>query len=200
MARSINHKERKREIRATSLKLFARHGFADVNFGMIAKECGVARTLLYTYFKDKRAIFNEAINEATSSIADKYHEVMRSGQSAGAKLRQLCTAVFALLYDNRDFLCVIIDFLSEFQRKGKLPFENILRHTVGMRRIIHSLIVEGKHKGEYDAALNINSATTLVYSLFESAVLRISISGGARISDSIDSLDTLLLAFKAKNK
>lgn len=200
MAKSINHKERKREIRATSLKLFARHGFADVNFGMIAKECGVARTLLYTYFKDKRAIFNEAINEATSSIADKYHEVMRSGQSAGVKLRQLCTAVFALLYDNRDFLCVIIDFLSEYQRKGKLPFENILRHTVGMRRIIHSLVVEGKHRGEFAASINVNSATTLVYSLFEAAVLRISISGGARISDSIDSLDTLLLAFKAKNQ
>ena len=198
MAKAINHKERKREIRATSLKLFARHGFAAVNFGMIASECGVARTLLYTYFKDKRTIFNEAINEATSSIADKYHEVMRSGQAASAKLRQLCTAVFALLYDNRDFLCVIVDFLSEYQRKGKLPIENIMRHTVGMRRIIHSLVVEGKHKGEFDAALNINSATSLVYSLFEAAILRITISGGAKISDSIDSLDTLLLTFKAK--
>lgn len=122
----------------------------------------------------------------------------RFGQSASAKMRQLCTAVFALLYDNRDFLCVIIDFLSEYQRKGKLPFENILRHTVGMRRIIHSLIVEGKHKGEFNAVLNINSATSLVYSLFEAAILRITISGGAKISDSIDSLDTLLLAFKAK--
>ena len=57
----INHKERKREIRAAGLRLFARYGFADVNFGMIAKECGVARTLLYTYFKDKRAIFCGAL-------------------------------------------------------------------------------------------------------------------------------------------
>jgi hypothetical protein len=73
-----------------------------------------------------------------------------------------------------------------------------MRHTVGMRRIIHSLVVEGKHKGEFNAALNINSATSLVYSLFEAAILRITISGGAKISDSIDSLDTLLFTFKAK--
>ena len=32
----VNHKERKREIRAISLGLFARHGFDDVNVGMIA--------------------------------------------------------------------------------------------------------------------------------------------------------------------
>lgn len=198
MAKAINHKERKREIRATSLKLFARHGFAAVNFGMIARECGIARTLLYTYFKDKRAIFNEAIDEATSSIAGKYHDVMRSGQTADAKLRELCVAVFALLYDNRDFLCVIVDFLSEYQRKGKVPVENILRHTLGMKRIIHSLVVEGKHRGEFDSAINVNQATALLYSQFEAAILRIAISGGAEISGSIETLNTILGAFRKK--
>ena len=199
MAKAINHKERKREIRATSLKLFARHGFAAVNFGMIARECGIARTLLYTYFKNKRAIFNESIEEATSSITGKYHDVMRSGLSADAKLRQLCVAVFALLYDNRDFLCVIVDFLSEYQRKGKVPVENILRHTVGLKRIVHSLVVEGRHRGEYDASVDLNRAAALVYSLFEAAILRITISGGANISDSIEELNTLLDLFRKKS-
>lgn len=198
MAKAINHKERKREIRATSLRLFARHGFAAVNFGMIARECGVARTLLYTYFKDKRTIFNEAINEATSSIAEKYHDVMRSGQTADAKLRELCVAVFALLFDNRDFLWVIVDFLSEYQRKGKVPVENILRHTVGMKRIIHSLVVEAKHRGEYDPSINVNRATSLVYSQFEAAILRITISGNAEISESIETLNAILNAFRRK--
>jgi AcrR family transcriptional regulator len=199
MAKAINHKERKREIRAASLRLFARHGFADVNFGMIARECGVARTLLYTYFKNKRQIFNEAIDEATSSITEKYHDVMRSGLSADAKLRQLCVAVFALLYDNRDFLCVIADFLSDYQRKGKVLFENILRHTVGLKRIVHSLVVEGKHRGEYAPTLNVNRATSLVYAQFEAAILRITISGGAEISDSIETLNTVLDLFRKKD-
>lgn len=198
MAKAINHKERRREIRSISLKLFAQYGFAAVNFGMIARECGVARTLLYTYFKDKRTIFNEAINEATSSIAEKYHDVMRSGQTADAKLRELCVAVFALLFDNRDFLWVIVDFLSEYQRKGKVPVENILRHTVGLKRIIHSLVVEAKHRGEYDPSINVNRATSLVYSQFEAAILRITISGNAEISESIETLNAILNAFRRK--
>ena len=66
--KTVNHRERKREIRAISLRLFARHGFDDVNFGMIAEACGISRTLLYTYFKDKRQIFNEAIDGATDAV------------------------------------------------------------------------------------------------------------------------------------
>ena len=195
--KSINHKERKRQIRAVSLKLFARHGFADVNFGMIARECGVARTLLYTYFKDKRAIFNEAVREATSSVEAQYREIVRTHQGADAKLRQLCMAVFALLFDNRDFLCVIVDFLCEFRRKGKIPVDNIMRHTMGLRRIIHSLVVEAKREGEYDDAVDPNRATALIYSQFEVAVLRIAISGDARLSDSIDKMNSILYAFRA---
>ena len=196
---AINHKERKREIRAVGLRLFARLGFAAVNFGMIAKECGIARTLLYTYFKDKRAIFNEAVREATSSVEAQYREIMRSRQSADAKLRQLCIAVFAMLFDNRDFLCVIVDFLCEFRRKGRIPVDNIMRHTVGLKRIIHSLIVEAKHRGEYDSAIDPNRATSLLYSQFEVVVLRIAVSGKAEISDSIDKMNSILLAFRPQD-
>ena len=197
--KAINHKERKREIRAVSLRLFARFGFAAVNFGMIAKECGISRTLLYTYFKDKRAIFNEAVTEATSIVEARYREIMRSRQSADAKLRQLCIAVFAMLFDNRDFLCVIVDFLCEFRRKGKIPVDNIMRHTVGLRRIIHSLIVEARHRGEYDQAVDPNRATMLLYSQFEVVVLRIAVSGRAEISDSIDRMNAILLAFRSQD-
>lgn len=196
---AINHKERKREIRAAGLRLFARLGFAAVNFGMIAKECGIARTLLYTYFKDKRAIFNEAVSEATSSVEAQYHEIMRSRQSADAKLRQLCIAVFAMLFDNRDFLCVIVDFLCEFRRNGRIPVDNIMRHTVGLKRIIHSLIVEAKHRGEYDVVLDPNRATSLLFSQFEVVVLRIAVSGKAEISDSIDQMNSILLAFRSQD-
>ena len=195
MAKAINHKERKRDIRAMSLKLFAQHGFAAVNFGMIAKECGVARTLLYTYFKDKRTIFNEAVDEATSSIADLYLELKHSKISADAKLRQLCVAVLALLHDNRDFLCVIVDLLREYKRNGKLKVENIIRHTVGMKRIIHTLIVEAKHRLEYSPQLNANQATTIIYSQFEAAILRITVSGGAEFTDSVNSLNAILNTF-----
>lgn len=197
--KTVNHKERRREIRAISLRLFARHGFGDVNFGMIAEACGISRTLLYTYFKDKRQIFNEAIDEATGVIGVRYREIVRSRLSPDAKLRQICISVFALLFDNRDFLCVIVDFLCAVRRGGKIPVDNILRHTMGLKRILHSFVVEAIHRGEYDASINANRATALLYSQFETAVLRIAVSGQAEISESIDALNAILFAFRSRN-
>lgn len=197
--KTVNHKERRREIRAISLRLFARHGFEDVNLGMIAESCGISRTLLYTYFKDKRQIFNEAIDEATGVIGVRYREIVRSRLPADAKLRQICIDVFALLFDNRDFLCVIVDFLCAVRRGGKIPVDRILRHTMGFKRILHSFVVEAIHRGEYDASVNANRATALLYSQFETAVLRIAVSGQAEISESIDALNAILFAFRAHN-
>ena len=196
--KTVNHRERRREIRAISLRLFARHGFDDVNFGMIAEACGISRTLLYTYFRDKRQIFNEAIDEATGIIGVRYREIVRSRLSPDAKLRQICIDVFALLFDNRDFLCVIVDFLCAVRRGGKIPVDNILRHTMGLKRILHSFVVEAIHRGEYDASINANRATALLYSQFETAVLRIAVSGQAEISESIDALNAILFAFRSQ--
>ena len=195
--KTVNHRERRREVRAVSLGLFARHGFEDVSLSMIAKACGISRPLLYTYFKDKRQIFNEAIDEATGVIGVRYREIVRSRLPADAKLRQICIDVFALLFDNRDFLCVIVDFLCAVRRGGKIPVDRILRHTMGFKRILHSFVVEAIHRGEYDPSINANRATALLYSQFETAVLRIAVSGQAEISESIDALNAILFAFRA---
>ena len=194
----VNHKERKREIREVSLRLFARHGYDAVNFGMIAEETGMSRTLLYTYFKDKRAIFNEAIDAATSVIGARYREIVRARLSADAKLRQICISVFALLFDNRDFLCVIVDFLATVRRGGKIPVDNVMRHTVGLRRILHSFVVEAIHRGEYDPSLNANRATALLYTQFEAAVVRLTLSGKAELSESIDTVNSILFSFRVQ--
>lgn len=195
--KSIDHKERKREIQAASLRLFAKHGYAEVNFGMIAGECGIARTLLYSYFKNKRAIFNGAIGEATSKIEARYREIMRSRLSADAKLRQVCVCVFALLFDNRDFLCVIVDFLCSLRRAGRLLVKNVARHTVGLRRIMHTLVVEAVHRGEYDRSVEPERVTALLYSQFEAVALKIAVTGNAEISEAVDQLNSILLALRA---
>ena len=72
-------------------------------------------------------------------------------------------------------------------------------NTVGLRRILHSFVVEAIHRGEYDASINANRATALLYSQFETAVLRIAVSGQAEISESIDAMNSILFAFRARD-
>ena len=197
MPKPVDHALRKKAIVAESVRLFARMGYSAVNFGAIAKRCSVSRTLLYTYFKNKRAIFNEAIYEVTSRVEKKYTEVVHSPQSADAKLRQICITVIAMLFDNRDFVCVIADVLAAYRRKGALPVENIERHTAGVRRIMAALAREAVRRGEYKGGTDPERVSELLYSQFETAAMRIAITGRAEMSEAIDRLDTILSPIKA---
>lgn len=197
--RKVDHGARKRLIVTESLRLFGRNGYAAVNFGMIADACKISRTALYAYFKDKRAIFNEAIDEATSRIEAKYVEIVHSRHSADSKLRQICITVLSMLFDYRDFVCVISDYLSQMRRTAGIPIAYVKRHTIGLKRIMHSLIIEAKRRGEYERSINPMRAIALLYSQFEATALRIAIVGGADLSEAIDRTNGILAVMRSPN-
>lgn len=196
MARAVDHEGRKRRIVKESLKLFAAVGYAQVNFGMIAKNCGVSRTLLYTYFKNKRAIFNKAIEEVTSRVAVTYETAMATGASADAKLRRVCAAVFDQLYGNRDFICVIADVLAGYRRKGATPFEKIAQHTGGLLRVFTRILEEGIARGEF-RPVDVPRAASVLYSQFEAAALRIAVTNTADPAESVAEMDAILRTLRA---
>lgn len=197
MPKPIDHAQRKHSIVSASLKLFAEKGFAHVNFAMIAEASGVSRTLLYTYFKDKREIFNEAIDVVTSRVAEKHREVVGSRQSADAKIRQICITVFAMLFDNKDFICVVADVLSDYRRRGIAATEKVVRHTEGLRHILTTLLEEAVARGEYDRSVNPVRTADLIYSQFEAAALRIAITANAEMAESIEMMDSILFSLRS---
>ena len=75
MAAGVNHSERRRFVVSRALSLFAKMGYSKVSFLTISEATGIARTALYRYFKTKREIFDEAIHEVTSALADELKSV-----------------------------------------------------------------------------------------------------------------------------
>ncbi len=195
MAKAIDHNERRNRIVAESLQLFATCGYSKVNFGMIAKHCGLARTILYTYFRDKREIFNEAIDQITRQVRATYDRTATL-VGADAKLREICRTVFGLMFANRDFICTISDVLTDYRRKGSIPVERIKKHTEGLVQVFTRLITEGTEAGEFRDGLNADLMAGLFYSQFEAAALRIAVTGNAELPVCLNHIDSLLLAMK----
>ncbi len=192
MKASVDHRARKQEIIARSIRLFARLGYKDVSFRELSEECGVARTVLYRYFRDKRQIFRAAINLTLSRIVQKHTEIVHSKLPASVRLRQICTVVAATLFDSRDFLAVIIDFVMEMKRTNHDMTRRISHFTFGLKRIIHTLITLGVHHGEFRADANPTVITDILYSQFESAVMRLAVTGDAVQADVLDRIDAIL--------
>lgn len=188
----IDHRARRHEIILAAIRLFAKEGYQSVTFGMISAHTGVARTVLYRYFRDKRQIFNAAIGELLSRIVKKHTEIVRSEASAAGRLTMICTAVTMMLFDNRDFLCVIIDYVMSMKRAGYDMSRRIRKFTFGLRRVMHTLLLWGARNGEFRKGIDADVLTDILYAQFESAVMRLAITDDAVQSDVMDRIETVL--------
>ena len=90
MATIVEHDKRKHEILQKALDVFIEEGFEDVTFQKIADRCGITRTTLYIYFKNKREIFLWSIKQLTSRLeAELVSIVKNKSVSAETALRSM---------------------------------------------------------------------------------------------------------------
>jgi len=183
----IDHEARRRAIISKSIQLFAEQGYNGVTYQKIADSCGIARTTLYKYFHSKRQIFNYAIWEVANILIVRFAEILSPRDSVITRLDRLLHAVLQLLFEQRIILTVILDYVLAAQREGQNLARLIASHTIGLRRIIHRLIVEGVRKGEL-RNVKAGLATEQLYALLEAAILRLTVSQNANY----DELSTLL--------
>jgi len=54
-------KNKKQQILEAALKVFAAHGYAGATINMIAKEAGIAKGLMYSYYESKEKLVEELI-------------------------------------------------------------------------------------------------------------------------------------------
>lgn len=174
----IDHEARRRDIIAKSIQLFAEQGYDGVTYQKIADSCGIARTTLYKYFHSKRQIFNTAIWEVANVLGSRLAEILNPRDSVIVRLDRLLHAVLTLLFEQRVILTVILDYVLAAQRSGQNLQRIIATHTVGLRRILHRLVVEGVRSGDLQN-VNTRITTELLYAELEAAILRLTVSQNA---------------------
>lgn len=175
----VNHEARKHEILEHALRLFAEQGYDAVTFQKIADRCGIARTTLYKYFGHKNEIFDYTVLLATQELADRYREVLSTSESARVKLELVLEHVLQVIFRHRMLLTVILDYILATRRTiGRPMRRTIERHTIGLRIVLHRLVLEGIHSGDLQR-LPIATTVSLLYGLMEAAILRITISDNA---------------------
>ncbi|MDD2461693.1 MAG: hypothetical protein PHT98_11510, partial [Kiritimatiellae bacterium] len=134
--------------------------------------------------------------EVSYLLVGRFSEALSSKTSALTRLERVMTAVIQLLFEQRVILTVILDYVLASQRAGHNLSRNIHSHTIGLRRIIHSLITEGIRRGEL-RKLNAGLATDLVYAQLEAAILRLTVSQNADYDQIISMLRQTIETFKA---
>jgi AcrR family transcriptional regulator len=181
----VEHDKRRREILERALDVFMDEGFEDATFQKIADRCGITRTTLYIYFKNKREIFNWSIKQLMLAVEEDLTSIRsRADMSAPDKLKQVVSTVITRCQDNRRLLSVVLNYLLHLSKSGTDPDNRVRRRTIRLRHILATIVIDGIRDGQL-APVNVRAADDLLYGLIESAIFRLVVLGRDSVGELI---------------
>jgi AcrR family transcriptional regulator len=179
----VEHEKRRKKILEKALYVFVDEGFENTTFQKIADYCGITRTTLYTYFKNKKEIFTYSIKQLLVKIENGIQHI-RCDTSLGSveKITRVLMDIFKRLEENRRLLSVLLDYLLFLSKSNTDPEQRVRRRTLKLRHILSSMVIEGIKSGELKA-VNIKTADDYLYSLVEAAIFRLVILQQKTVGD-----------------
>jgi AcrR family transcriptional regulator len=183
MAVTVEHDKRREKILEKALVVFIDDGFEAATFQKIADKCGITRTILYLYFKNKREIFTYSIKQLLLS-AEKNLNAIRDDITLKTieKINNILVSIFDLLEKNRQLLSVILDYLLHISKADGNPEERVRRRTVKLRHIFSSVIIKGVKDGEIKK-INLKTAYDYLYSFVEAAIFQLVVLKRSNLDD-----------------
>lgn len=177
MAIVVEHDKRKQEILSKSLELFVEEGYDDVTFQKIADRCGITRTTLYIYFKNKREIFQWSIKQLTAALESAVKEIM-ADESLSSKecLVKVMNKVIDVCEENFQLFVILQPYFIQLKKSGVDINERINRRIIRLRHILSTIIISGIEKGEF-LDIPVKDINNLLYSFIESVIYRLAYQG-----------------------
>ncbi|MDR2898346.1 MAG: TetR/AcrR family transcriptional regulator [Spirochaetaceae bacterium] len=197
MAIIVEHDKRKREILDKALDVFVEEGYEDATFQKISDRCGITRTTLYLYFKNKREIFVWSIKQLTEELEAALQKVIADTAVAiDERFRRMLNKILDSCVENQKLFTVILTYLLQIQKTGKDPDVRVRRRIVRLRHLLSTVYIEGM-KGGIFRKLPVKDVNEILYGLIESVIFRLAILGRSKVDDLRSALmltvDTLLV-------
>lgn len=175
MAIVVEHEKRKREILQKALDVFIDEGYEDATYQKIADRCGITRTTLYIYFKNKQEIFLFSIKQLLGEIEDSLKIiVMDKTLSNEQALRKIMETVIDSCETNSKLFNILLTYLVQLKKAGKDPNERVRRRVLRLRHIMSTIIINGIQVKEFKDN-NVHDMDELLYGLIEASIFRITV-------------------------
>ena len=177
MAIVVEHEKRKKEILDKALDLFMENGYEDVTFQKIADKCGVNRTTLYIYFKNKKEIFAWSINQLTNEIESSLLKIIDNRDlSYEERLKSVLHTILQKCVDNYRLFVITLTYLLQLKNTGKDTKKIVQRRIIRLRHLLSTVIIDGITSGNFKK-VNVHEANELIFNLIEAAVFKLTVFG-----------------------
>ncbi|MBO4320629.1 MAG: TetR/AcrR family transcriptional regulator [Treponema sp.] len=183
MAVVVEHEKRKHEILGKALDLFIEEGYEDVTFQKIADRCGITRTTLYIYFKNKREIFVWSIKDLTERLEKQLLQIIRNKElSTSDCLKNVMDAILDECEKHTKLFKILLVYLIQIQKTGENAGDLIARRVIRVEHLLNMIIIRAHDNGELQGD-SIKDVVDLMYSLLESAIFTQAVEGKDNLSE-----------------
>ncbi len=183
MAIVVEHDKRKHEILEKALDVFTEEGYEDVTFQKIADRCGITRTTLYIYFKNKREIFLWSIKQMMGGLEKELITLCADKSLSSAQtLKNVLSAVMDCSEKNKQLFGVVLDYLLQVKKAGGNPEEKVTRRVIHLRHMLSSIVIRGINSGEFKK-ISVKYVNELFYSILESAIFKLAVLNQDSLSE-----------------
>ena len=174
MAIVVEHDKRKHEILQKSLDVFVEQGYEDATFQKIADHCGITRTTLYIYFKNKHEIFLGSIKELLSELETNLRDIIKKDMDSIESLKQILFTIVDACENNKKLFSVLLNYLLQLKKAGVDTNERVRRRVIKMRHLLSTVLIKGIQKGEIKN-VNVKDINELLYGMIEASIFRIAV-------------------------
>ncbi|MCR4741909.1 MAG: TetR/AcrR family transcriptional regulator [Treponema sp.] len=198
MAIVVEHDKRKHDILQKSLDVFIEEGYEDATFQKIADRCGITRTTLYIYFKNKHEIFLGSIKELLSALEVSLAAILADDSlTTEEALRQILNKIIDYCEESQKLFLVLLSYFMQLKKSGIDIEEKIRRRVVRLRHLLSTIMIRGIQNKEFKN-MNVKEMNELLYGLIESAIFRLTVLNQKDISDIRKTLDLAVDGFLLK--
>ena len=184
----------KDRIHHESLKLFSTKGYLNTSISDIMQAADTSKGGFYNHFDSKEDLFFEVLAIAQGIWREKVLFGLDEIESPKAKIRKILVNYRdRYLKDDFNFPggCIFVTFSVELDDQRPDLMKEVAHGFMGLKRLLKSLLEQGKEQGELRAEVNPDRATEMIFSgMIGSSVL----FGVEKSSSSLDrSVNALIL-------
>ena len=182
----INDRGRAAEFLDKALRLFAERDYAAVRMQDVARLCGANHSLIYYYYKNKKALFNAAIGHLILTTVSNYEQIAaKHRDDPVALLNDWFDITISMAPSLRKLMKVLFDYSGPRGRSVHVDTA-VARFYAQERYIISGGIRRGIAQGVFKP-VNVNKLTAFVSSqldgIYFGSMMRADVDLKSRIED-----------------
>lgn len=197
MPKIVDFEKKKQEILEAAMQVFVQRGYYNTKLSDIAEHCGMGRTTLYQYFRNKDEIFKVVIQHVFEVLEQDCKSIVENiNLTVTEKIKLILSKLAEECNANQSKLVIAVDLWLLLKRENDVLLNKLDNRIHILQQMFYKLLEDGISKKEIKP-VNLKSMTFTLYSLVESFVLQLPYAKGVNLQEHLSNLHLFIDGLKA---